>query len=177
MRIRGLTFGLVLFVLASGCGVTTSYRPIVGEDAPATERREPDCDFRVVPVVELSELRFTPLGTLDLTSFWPGAMPRSAEDFRAAVAEEVCKAGGDAVVPGIDASGRYVLGSVVLLRVDEPAEGAETRGDEFEAVEAEGVRADAVQAILEGGSEESAEDDDDVPPASDASDTEPPDAE
>jgi hypothetical protein len=60
------------------------------------------------------------VGVIDLESFHVHVLPKDEAAFRSVVAGEVCAAGGDAVLPGINGNGRYVLATVVKW-VDEGA--------------------------------------------------------
>lgn len=95
---------LVLACLA-GC-VPTSYAYTPASSRPPASKPE-NCTFDIVtaPQEDLEEV-----GVLQ---HYNGELPKTADAFRAAIAKQVCRVGGDAVIPVIDDKGRYVKGTVI----------------------------------------------------------------
>lgn len=81
-------------------------------------KRPADCSFEVISRRPARD--YAVIGVIDVESFQVRHLPKDEAAFRSAVAGEVCRAGGDAVVPGINGNGRYVLATVVKW-VDEGA--------------------------------------------------------
>ena len=100
----------LLAVLIS-CGPTFSYTPRVS-GAPTTAKAVP-CNFDVTATLPASG--YEEIGLLDRTWEWA----KTAQDFKDAVQEAVCNAGGDLVVTEVNAVGNYVRG-VVLRKTESP---------------------------------------------------------
>ncbi|MFT3921844.1 MAG: hypothetical protein QM778_04860 [Myxococcales bacterium] len=82
----------------------------------ASKPRQAGCSFDVIDLGPRPPLR--EIGVIEIDAFSPRAIPRREADFRELIAKEVCKVGGEAVVPGIDGFGRYVLATVVTYVKD-----------------------------------------------------------
>jgi hypothetical protein len=106
--LRSLGFWLV-FLTACGPSLTWTRR------APS-QARPADCVFDVIDVGPRPPLR--EIGVIEIDSFSLRALPRSEASFRKLIAKEVCKVGGDAVIPGVNGFGRYVLATVVTFVTD-----------------------------------------------------------
>jgi hypothetical protein len=83
------------------------YTPRVG----SCPKRPADCTFEVISSRPARD--YSVIGVIELESFHVRKLPKDEAAFRSVVAGEVCGAGGDAVVPGINGNGRYVLATVV----------------------------------------------------------------
>jgi hypothetical protein len=81
-------------------------------------KRPSDCSFEVISSRPARD--YAVIGVIEIESFHVRNTPKDEAAFRSVVAGEVCSAGGDAVVPGINGNGRYVLATVVKW-VDEGA--------------------------------------------------------
>jgi len=81
--------------------------------------RGPSCEYRVIRnrIVEPYE----ELGVIDIDAFSVGQLPDDEERFRKVVGPTVCAVGGDAVIPGMNASGRWVHGTVIRFNPSECA--------------------------------------------------------
>ena len=75
------------------------------------KERQPDCPFDVI--TSRPEREFQVVGVIDIEAFSVRNLPGDEAAFRKAVAKAVCKAGGDAVIPGVNGDKRYVLATVV----------------------------------------------------------------
>lgn len=98
---------LTLSLGLGACGPVTTYTPRAGT-CPA---RPPTCKFDVL--MSRPDKDFQVIGVIELESFHAPNVPNNPADFRKVVHDAVCKAGGDAVYPGINGHGRYVLATVV----------------------------------------------------------------
>lgn len=97
---------IVLALLAAGCApVTYAWTP--ASSKPVSPK--PD-NCKVEVVTSQPEASYEELGAL---SHYNGTAPKDAEKFRAAVAKQVCGAGGDAVIAIADAKGEYTKGTVI----------------------------------------------------------------
>jgi hypothetical protein len=61
------------------------------------------------------------IGVIDIDAFSVRAVPRNDDELRRVIADRVCKVGGDAVMPGVNGDGRYVLAKVVRYANGAPA--------------------------------------------------------
>lgn len=97
---------LIALVLLVGC------QPATYAWTPASARGvtpKPDnCAFEVLTAAP--DDGFEEIGTLE---HYNGEPPKDAEGFRKAVGQQVCGAGGDAVVAKTNDKGRYVGGTVI----------------------------------------------------------------
>ena len=105
--------GTLALVSLTACGGVGEYRKTGGTYAA----RGPDCDYRVIRnrIVEPYE----EIGVVDIDAFSVRQLPSNEERFRHVMDEYVCKAGGDAVIPSIAVSGRWVHGTIIRLRPSE----------------------------------------------------------
>lgn len=101
-----LSVGLV------GCGGTPEYRRTGGSYAA----RGPLCDYEVIRDRTIEP--YEEVGTIDIAAFSVGQLPDNEEKFRKVVGKAVCDAGGDAVIPGINLYGKWIIGTVI--RFDPP---------------------------------------------------------
>jgi hypothetical protein len=101
-----------LVVAALSLGACIPYKFSLTAEAPAVPR-EPLCGFRVVNVVP--EKGYSELGVLEFNG---GNAATKVEAFREKVQEEVCRAGGDLVVPQINGYGVYVR-AIVFKKASE----------------------------------------------------------
>src|SRR5690349_6692795 len=74
-------------------------------------QRPADCAFELVS--GQSTRAYEVIGVIDVEAFAVRKIPNDDASFRALIGREVCRTGGDAVVPGINGNGRYVLATVV----------------------------------------------------------------
>jgi hypothetical protein len=74
-------------------------------------KRPANCPFELVSSRPARD--YAVIGVIDLEAFHVPKLPNDEASFRAAIAKDVCEAGGDAVLPGINGNGRYVLATVV----------------------------------------------------------------
>jgi len=81
-------------------------------------KRPPNCTFEVISSRPARD--YSVVGVIEIESFHVRNIPNDEAVFRSVVAGEVCGAGGDAVLPGVNGNGRYVLATVVKW-VDEGA--------------------------------------------------------
>jgi hypothetical protein len=102
-----LVVGLTL-VCACGPQVTWTRRI----SSPA---RAPGCAFDVIQAG--SAQGYSVIGVIDIDAFAVRALPKNDIELRRAVADRVCRVGGDAVLPGINGDGRYVLATVLKQAV------------------------------------------------------------
>jgi hypothetical protein len=105
---------LAVLTTLCACVPHAIYTPRVG----SCPKRAADCTFEVISSRPARD--YAVIGVIELESFQVRNLPKDEAAFRSVVAGEVCGAGGDAVVPGINANGRYVLATVVKW-VDEGA--------------------------------------------------------
>ncbi|MEM8606613.1 MAG: hypothetical protein AAGF92_05885 [Myxococcota bacterium] len=103
---------VIVCVSLLGCGGAAEYRRTGHVYAP----RGPLCDYEVVRNRTIEP--YEEVGTIDVAAFSAGQLPNDEEKFRKVVSEYVCQAGGDAVIPGINLYGRWVIGTVI--RFDPP---------------------------------------------------------
>jgi hypothetical protein len=93
-----------------GCGPSLTWTP----RAPGPARipaRERGCAFDVLRGG--SARTYRDIGVIELETFYVRNLPRDEARFREVVAEQVCRAGADAVVPTINGYGRYVFATLV----------------------------------------------------------------
>jgi hypothetical protein len=95
----------VLLLWSCGPSLTWTRR------APSTPRNH-GCSFDVVDVGPVPPLR--EIGVIDIDAFSIRGLPRDEASFRRLIAKQVCEVGGEAVIPGINGFGRYVLGTVAV---------------------------------------------------------------
>jgi hypothetical protein len=99
---------VVALTLLAACGPLTTFSARGGGVCP---KRESDCRFEVISSRPARE--FQVIGVIDIEAPHAGALPRDEAAFRRAIGAAVCRAGGDAVIPGINGDQRYVLATVV----------------------------------------------------------------
>jgi hypothetical protein len=105
MRAHLVVPAVVLTCLVA-CGPSLTFT----RRAPS-KAREHGCRFDIL-VVGAFPIHHE-IGVIDLDAFSVRSLPRLESEFRKAIAERVCQVGGDAVLPGINGNGRYVLATVV----------------------------------------------------------------
>jgi hypothetical protein len=98
---------LALSALHGGCGPVTTFTA----RGAACAERPTDCELTVID--RRPERDFRVIGVLDVEAFSVRRIPRDDETFLALVRSDVCKAGGDAVIPGVTGDGRYVQATIV----------------------------------------------------------------
>src|SRR5689334_15873991 len=96
---------LPLIVLASCAPTTYTYSPTTQRPFPS---RPDNCSFEVV--TSDSSKSFEEVGTLE---YYNGAEPKTVEEFRKAVAKQVCGVGGDAVIAITNDKGLYTKGTII----------------------------------------------------------------
>lgn len=102
-------FGMtVLSLLAFGCGPSVTFTPKEG-----TARPPQPAPCRVTVFRQRPARDYEVIGVIDIEAFSVRSIPRNEGSFRTEVAPKVCRAGGDAVIPGINGDGRYIQGTVV----------------------------------------------------------------
>jgi hypothetical protein len=93
-------------VLLAGCSPTTfAFTPASPRGISAKPH---DCPVEIV--TSTPERNYEEIGTLD---FYNGPEPKNVDDFKKAVAKQVCQAGGDAAIAIANDKGRYTKGSVI----------------------------------------------------------------
>lgn len=102
---------LALAVAAGGCGAKYVYGPVANTPRPA---KGAGCAFALLDAAP--ERPFVELGILAPRDIEYGTMSGGPGPFKEAVAEQVCAAGGDAVVVERDYFGRYVRGTVLAYK-------------------------------------------------------------
>jgi len=97
----------------AACGGSGEYRKTGGTYAA----RGPNCDYRVIRnrIIEPYE----ELGVVDIEAFSVPQLPSDENEFRQALGDHVCRAGGDAVIPSINIHGRWVHGTIIRFRPSE----------------------------------------------------------
>jgi hypothetical protein len=98
---------LALPVAIAACGPALLYEPRAGN----CPERPKQCSFELISGRSLRP--YEVIGVLDIAAFSARKLPKDPASFRAAIADRVCKAGGDAVIPGVNFDRRYVLATVV----------------------------------------------------------------
>lgn len=73
--------------------------------------RAPGCDFDVI--TSRPARQYQTIGMIDIDAANVKTLPNDEASFRRAIAAEVCRVGGDAVIPGVNGDHRYVLATVV----------------------------------------------------------------
>jgi hypothetical protein len=96
-----------LLVCLGGCGPVTTF---TARGAACVERPT-ECELAVID--RRPERDFRVIGVLDVEAFSVRRIPKDDDAFLALVRRDACKAGGDAVIPGITGDGRYVQATVV----------------------------------------------------------------
>lgn len=105
--------GSLLILGVAACGGSGEYRKTGGTYAA----RGPNCDYRVIRnrIIEPYE----ELGVVDIDAFAVPQLPSDENEFRRALGDHVCRAGGDAVIPSINMHGRWVHGTIIRFRPSE----------------------------------------------------------
>jgi len=96
---------LLLVVLASCSPTTYTYSPTVRRPPPS---RPDDCSFEIA--TSDPSKSFEEVGTLQ---YYNGTEPRTVEEFKKAVAKQVCGVGGDAVIAITNDKGLYTKGTII----------------------------------------------------------------
>jgi hypothetical protein len=96
---------LLLIALASCSPTTYTYSPTTRRPFPA---RPDDCSFDVA--TSPPSKSFEEVGTLQ---YYNGKEPRTVEELRKAVAQQVCGVGGDAVIAIANDKGLYTKGTII----------------------------------------------------------------
>ena len=109
-RSRVLWLTLLLAALPS-CAASYLYGPV---DGAAAQPRDDDCAFTVTDTIP--QVPFDTLGVLAPEDIQASRLSTDPTKFQKAVEEQVCEAGGDAVVVERDAEGRFVRGTVIKLK-------------------------------------------------------------
>ena len=105
---------LFLLTLLAGCSpVTYAYTP--ASNLPVSPKPD-NCVFEVLSAPSSED--FEELGYLE---HYNGGKPKTADKFKAAVAKQVCGAGGDAVVAIMDNKGELTKGTIIRFRNKRPA--------------------------------------------------------
>jgi hypothetical protein len=115
MRERSVTFirvlsaaaGLAAVLANPACGPVASFTPR-GEPS---EGRAPDCE--IVVIHQRPESDYSVIGVLDVAAFSVRRIPRDDAAFLELVRPAACRAGADAVIPGVTGDGRYIQATVV----------------------------------------------------------------
>ena len=105
-------------ILACGPSLTFIAR---APGASKVAARERGCSFDVLRGG--SARTYRDIGVIELETFYVRNLPRDEARFREVIAEQVCSAGGDAVVPTINGYGRYVFATVVKYEDASPSGG------------------------------------------------------
>ena len=100
-----------LAVCAVLCACTPRVAFYTPRPATSCPKRPPGCSFELI--TNRPARQYQAIGVIDLEAFSVKKLPHDEASFRAAITEMVCHQGGDAVVPGINGDGRYVLATVV----------------------------------------------------------------
>jgi hypothetical protein len=93
--------------LSAGCGSSGSGYVFTKSTLAAVPARPAGCDFQILGSVPSRP--HEEIGILDGTH----SCPDSVQKFRAVVGQQVCAAGGDAVITEVSGFGCYVRGIVV----------------------------------------------------------------
>ncbi len=126
-----------------GCGPASTFTPREG----VCSARPPRCDFEVISRRPARDYQV--IGTIDLEAFSVRRLPNDEAELREAVGPEVCRAGGDAIIPGITGDGRYVLAAVVKW-VDEGETAPVCGGREHPRGSERAARAPGARAACDG---------------------------
>jgi hypothetical protein len=102
---------LILTALLTGCAGTYVYGPTGDVEAQA---KPPGCTFTLLDLPP--QQAFDEIGVLAPQDIEYGDMAGGPTPFKEAVAEQVCKVGGDAVVVERDGTGRYIRGTVIKFK-------------------------------------------------------------
>jgi hypothetical protein len=107
---------LLVLALLGGC-VPTTYAWTPASNKPTSPRPE-SCPVEVLAMAP--DDGYEEVGTL---AHYNGKLPRSDDDFKRAVAKQVCGTGGDAVVAQKNDKGEYIKGTVIKYdrRPESPA--------------------------------------------------------
>jgi hypothetical protein len=108
MRWSSLCRLAAIAALLSACHPFTKYSP---QSGGACAKRAPDCKFEVIAARPTRE--YQTIGVIDLEAFGARYLPNDEASFRRAIAADVCGAGGDAVIAGINGDKRYIMATVV----------------------------------------------------------------
>jgi hypothetical protein len=104
---------LCLFVAFASSGCASHY--VYGRTGEITPPpKAPGCTFTLLDVAP--EKAFDEVGVLAPKDVEFGDMAGGATPFKEAVADQVCAAGGDAVVVERDFTGRYIRGTVIKFK-------------------------------------------------------------
>ena len=99
----------------AACSPLVTYAPRAGE-CPA---RPSGCPFDIL--ADTSTRPYQVIGSIELAAFDVRSIPKDEAALRTLIGPEVCRRGGDAVVPGTNEDGRYLVATVVRwLDVSEP---------------------------------------------------------
>lgn len=79
-----------------------------------------DCSFEIIEGKPARD--YQKVGVIDVESFYVKSIPKTEADFRKTFGPMICHSGGDAVIPGINGDGRYVMATIVKW-VDSPDAG------------------------------------------------------
>lgn len=82
--------------------------------------RQAGCSFEIIEGKPARD--YQKVGVIDIESFYVGSIPKTEADFRKAFGPVICHAGGDAVIPGVNGDGRYIMATIVKW-VDSPDAG------------------------------------------------------
>jgi hypothetical protein len=105
--VRSATLLPALICALSACAPAATFVAREGK----CPTRPLDCSFAIIS--GKSPERYEVVGVIDVESFVTRKLPNDEASFRAAISREVCRAGGDAVIAGINGDGRYILATVV----------------------------------------------------------------
>lgn len=113
MRCHSLRRSAAIAALLSACTPFTKFSPQSGVDCA---ERKPGCDFEVISSRPARD--YQTIGVIDLEAFGARYLPNDEAAFRRAIAADVCRTGGDAVIAGINGDRRYVMATVVKWVAD-----------------------------------------------------------
>lgn len=96
---------LLALLLVAGCSPATfAFSPTATVVSPKSD----NCPVEVV--TSTPSRTYQEVGTLE---FYNGTEPKTVDEFKNAVAKQVCSAGGDAVIAIQDDKGRFTKGTVI----------------------------------------------------------------
>jgi hypothetical protein len=96
---------LLALVLLAGCTPTAfAFSPIVNGTTPKPD----DCAVEILTSPPSRD--YQEIGTLD---YYNGPEPKTVESFKKAVSQQVCRAGGTAVIATVDDKGQFSKGTVI----------------------------------------------------------------
>jgi len=96
-----------LVLLVAGCGPVATFTA----RGPACPAQPAGCEVTVIN--QRPQRPYQIIGVLDIEAFSVRGIPNDENEFLALVAVEVCRRGGDAVIPGVTGDGRFVVATVV----------------------------------------------------------------